>query len=147
MSIERRISASRDLQVGGDSIRIDPNDPQFTYRGKTVAIKIRNIIWPVVVGCIKMPDGRWVGDRDLMGDIFGNDPPGGGDAVAYELDKHGGAEGFVREVLVPAINDWLSDVYPQEGLEVPALQRLFLATQELQFSASPSGVVSVKLDE
>lgn len=137
------------IQVEEGPIRIDIDDPQFSYRGKRIAIKIRQMMWPVVLGCEQQTDGSWEAGADLTDDLFASDPPGGGDPVQYAIAQHGSAAGFVRAVVVPRLNKWLGDVWPPVAPDdVPAdapLQTIQAALFGIRFVAQADGTVTATL--
>lgn len=139
------------IQTGTGALRIDADDPQITHRGKTVAIKIRVISWPVVIGCVNDGAG-WKAGPDLTGDLFSSDVPGGGDPVAYHMA--GDPLGFVRNVILPNLNAWLATVWtPQApnagggGSPAPAvapIEQLQSALGMIRFVVKPDGTVKAE---
>lgn len=125
------------IQTGTGPIRVDADDPQFTHRGKTVAVKIRSIAWPQVLGVVKEGDG-WKVSADLTGDLFSSDAPGGGDPVAHYMKD--GADAFVRSVILPRLNEWLATEFAPGGLMTP-LEQLQAALLGVRFVMQPDGTV------
>lgn len=137
------------IQTTEGPIRVDADDARFSYRGTTIALKMRRLLWPVLLGVRQGPDGSWEVDVDLTDDLFASDAPGGGDAVAYWLQQHGGAMGFVRDVVMPRLQAWLADVWPPAAPDdVPAdapLQKIQAALFGIKFVAHADGTVTATL--
>lgn len=138
------------IQTGDGLPRIDPDDPQFTHRGITVAVKIRVLMWPVILGCRKMPDGTWGVDVDLTDDKFGSDVAGFNSPVVAALSQHGGALQFLRNVVVPRLDRWLETLWKPvaagEPTGIPATENGALAAIQtafgaIKFTARPDGTV------
>ena len=135
------------IQTGEGPVRIDADDAKFKHRGKTIALKMRVIMWPVMMGYELQGDGSWEAGVDLTDDLFASDPPGGGDAVAYWVAHHGGPMGFVRTVVRPRLQAWLDTVWPPisgPGDLPPsgeAEQQLAAALGSVRFVAMPNGTV------
>ena len=130
------------IQNGGGPLRIDSDDLQLTHRGKTIAVKIRNIAWPQVLGCSKQADGSWKADIDLTGDLFSSDVPGGGDPVAYHMA--GEPDAFVRTVVLPNLNAWLATLWAptSEGsANVTPLEQLQASILRLRLVVRADGTV------
>ena len=132
------------IQTGEGLIRIDPDDLQFTHRGRTIAVKIRSLMWPVIVGCVKQSDGTWEVSTDLTGDLFLDDVVGQPDVVAYWVQKHGGPMGFVRAVVLPKLNAWLLTLFPKSDAPIPTatpLEQIQGALQGIRFLPQPDGTL------
>lgn len=133
------------IQVGEGPLRIDADDLQLNHRGVTIAVKIRSLAWPNIIGCIKRAGG-WEATVDLTGDLFVNDVPGGGDPVAHALDQHGGAAAFVAAVVIPRLNAWLAQVYPQTGAtNATPLDLVQSAISGLRLVVHADGTVSAQV--
>jgi len=132
------------IQTTEGPIRIDPDDLQFTYRGKTIALKVRVSVWPVLLGCVQQSDGTWVAEADLTGDLFSSDVPGGGDPVAYHLAQKGGDPvRFIREVVLPKLNEWLRLLFRANGAPVPPLEQITVALAGVRFVPQPDGTLKL----
>jgi len=133
------------IQTGSGPIRIDPDDAQFTFRGKTLAIKIRAVSWASILGCIKQADGTWTAAADLTDDLFGSDVFGEDDVVAHWLNKHGGAVGFVRAVVLPHLNAWLAGLFPAGEVTLTPLEQVQFALGGIKFSPQADGTLTASI--
>lgn len=133
------------IQTGEGPIRVDPDDLQINYRGKTIAVKVRSLIWPVVLGVQRMSDGTWQVGADLTDDLFGSDVPGEPDPVAYWLKKHGGGMGFVQNIILPRLNAWLTTVYPATDTPAAPLDQLQAALAGVRFVPQPDGTLQARV--
>jgi hypothetical protein len=133
------------IQTGGGPIRIDPDDAQMTYRGKTFAIKVRALSWVVIIGCLRQADGTWTSEFDLTDDMFGSDVPGQPDPVAYWIAHFGGADGFVREVIVPRLNTWLALLFPASDQPLTPLEQVQVVLSGIKFKPQPDGTLNASV--
>lgn len=132
------------IQTGEGPLRIDADDLQLEHRGKHIAVKIRVMSWPAIVGCVKGPAG-WEAVTDLTGDLFANDLPDGADPVAHAIEQHGGAREFVAAVILPRLNVWLATVYPPVGTPNDApLELVQSAITGLRLVVHADGTVSAQ---
>jgi len=129
------------IQTGDGPIRIDPDDAQLTYRGKTIALNVRSLMWPVILGCVKQSDGSWQVGADLTGDLFASDVAGQPDAVAYWVQHHGGGMGFVRAVVLPRLNAWLAELFPKSDAPVLPLEQINSALSAVRFLPQTDGTL------
>lgn len=104
------------IQTGGGNLRVDPDDAQFTHRGKSIAIKVRDFgnATIVVIGCL-LVDGAWIGAANLfeMDDV--NTP-------ASVIAKYGSADGFLRQRVAGPLNDWLTTLFAADGAPMTDLE-------------------------
>lgn len=131
------------IQTGPGGLTIDANDPQFTFRGISVAIKIRQIMWPVILGCQRLDDGTWAVKEDLTDDLFASDVPGQPDSVKYWVAHHGGARGFVTNVVLAKLNAWLAKVFTPAGeVSENPLELIFAELGNIKFTSHTDGTVT-----
>lgn len=133
------------IQTGTGELRIDADDAQFTYRGKTIAIKIRALTWPVILGCKKNDDGTWSVVADMTDDLFSSDVIGHPDAVKYWVDKHGGGKGFVGAVVMSRLNAWLAIEFPETAAPLTALEEIQSALMGIRFVPQADGTLKASL--
>ena len=124
--------------ITSGQLTVGPDDFQFTFRGKSVAIKVRSD-FGVVVGCLLGPSG-WAGAHELF--MFDQGSVG---TVTDELAKAGGAMNWVRTILVPRINAWLAELFPPLA-EQPAdpWQQLDAAIFRLRLQINDDGTAKVE---
>jgi hypothetical protein len=132
------------IQTGEGPLRIDADDLQLEHRGKHIAVKIRVMSWPVIVGCVKRGTG-WEADVNLTDDLFANDLPDGSDPVAHAIEQHGGAQAFVAAVVIPRLSAWLLKVFPPVGKPNDApLELVQWAISGLRLVVHADGTVSAQ---
>jgi len=127
------------VQSGGGPLRIDPDDAQVSYRGVTLAVKLRIVAWAQVIGCIKNSDGSWTSKIDLTGDLFASDPWD----CAYAIEHYGSAEVFVREVVMPRLNEWLAVLFAPGA--VPAEDQIATVLGSIKFAPQPDGTLTASM--
>jgi hypothetical protein len=133
------------IQIGGGPIRVDSDDPQITYRGKTLAVKVRVLSWAVILGCLQQADGSWVADADLTGELFVSDVEGQSDAVAYWIDYYNGPAGFVSTVVLPRLNDWLARLFPAGEVTLTPLEQVQVVLGTIKFTPQPDGTLKASV--
>lgn len=127
------------VQTGGGPLRIDPDDAQITYRGVTLAVKLRIVAWAQIIGCIRNPDGSWTSKIDLTGDLFASDPW----TPAHAIDQYGSADVFVQDVVIPRLNDWLAVLFAP-GV-VPPEDQIATVLGSIKFAAKPDGTLTASM--
>ena len=125
------------IQTGSGDLRIDPDDLQLTHRGKTVAVKIRVLDVPYVIGCIKAPDGRWEGGPFLDDETFVNS----GITPETEVAKYGSAKEWVRVIVLPRLQAWLDALFPPSGTPLTALELIAVEVAGLRLTPQADGTV------
>ena len=144
------------IQVTSGPIVVDADDVQFTHRGRTIAIKLRESMWLNVLGCVRQPDGSWKVETDLTGDLFSSDPPGGGDVVGGWVKDKGNGDmlTFIRNVILPRLNAWLATLFPPQTTTAPApapaptgtpTQQLHQSLRGLKFVTAADGTVKAQI--
>lgn len=144
--------AGKGVQVEAGPVVIDSDDPQYTYAGVSIAIKLRVVSWPSILGCVRRGTSNWEVDRDFTGDLLASDDATYGDAAIGAIARFGSAEAFLRETVMPAINKWLREVYPL-GVDVDppeidpedAIALFQQALMKIRFTRSADGLVSATL--
>lgn len=139
------------IQTTAGPFVVDNDDLKFTYAGKTIAVKIRVVSWPVVAGLIKQADGSWKQEVDLTGDLFSTDPPNGGDVVGGWVNKIAGGNmtEFIRQIILPRLNDWLKTVFKPTVTTTPPsttpIQTLQTTLGGIRFVVQADGSVKAEL--
>ena len=129
------------IQTGGGELRIDPDDLQLTHRGKTIAVKIRVLDVPYIIGCIKAPNGTWEGGPFLDDETFVNSSI----TPETEVAKFGSAREWVRQVVLPRLQAWLDQLYPASGTAPTALEQIAAEVSGLRLRVLPDGTVRAEL--
>lgn len=132
------------VQTSAGNLQILANDLQITHRGKTIAIKIRDMGYPVIIGCERQADGSWRGTQMLYEEWANS-----GVTPESDIAKHGNAVNFVRNVLRPAINAWLARLFPAISAPAPApsgsaIEQIDAAVLGLKFVAGADGTLRVE---
>lgn len=100
------------IQYGGSEIRIDSNDLQLLHRNTLIAIKVRVIgETPYIIGCIRQPSGAWESAALLDDETFVNS----GVTPETEIARVGSAKEWVRQVVLPRLQEWLNALFPAIG--------------------------------
>lgn len=127
------------IQTGAGPIRVDADDLQITYRGVTLAVKVRIVSWAQIIGCIKQSDGSWQSKVDLTGDLFSSDPW----TLDYAVEHYGSARAFVAEIVMPRLNAWLAVLFTP-GQVSPADQ-VAAALSGIKLTPQPDGTLLATL--
>lgn len=125
------------IQTGSGDLRIDPDDLQLTVRGKTIAVKVRVLDVPYVLGCIKAPDGLWTSQAFLCDETFINS----GITPETEVAEYGSAREWVRQIVLPRLQDWLNTLFKPSGTPLSALEQIAVEVAGLRLQVQPDGTV------
>lgn len=124
-----------------DQLRIDPDDLQITHRGKTIAVKVRVVGVPYIMGCIKLPDGKWNGAALLCDETFVNS----GITPESEVAKYGSAREWVRQIVLPRLQAWLDQLFPAGDRAPTALEQIAAEVAGLRLKVQPNGTVRAEM--
>lgn len=125
------------IQTGSGDLRIDPDDLQLTHRGKTIAVKVRLFDVPYIVGCIKGSDGKWEAQAMLDDETFSNT----GTTPETEIARVGSAREWVRQIVLPRLQDWLNTIYKPSGTPLSALELIAVEVAGLRLQVQTDGTV------
>ena len=125
------------IQTGSGDLRIDPDDLQLTHRGKTIAVKVRLFDVPYIVGAIKGSDGKWEAQAMLDDETFSNT----GTTPETEIARVGSAREWVRQIVLPRLQDWLNTLYKPSGTPLTALELIAVEVAGLRLQVQPDGTV------
>jgi hypothetical protein len=129
------------IQNGSGDLRIDADDLQLTHRGKTIAVKVRVLDVPYVIGAIKRPEGKWDGGPLLCDETFANT----GITPETEVAKHGSAREWVRQIVLPRLQAWLDELYPASGTAPTAIEQIAAEVAGLRLRVLANGTVKAEL--
>lgn len=129
------------IQTGGGDLRIDPDDLQLTHRGKTIAVKVRVLDVPYIIGCTKAPNGTWEGGPFLDDETFVNS----GTTPESEVAKFGTAREWVRQIVLPRLQAWLDQLFPASGTAPTALEQIAAEVAGLRLRVQANGTVKAEL--
>lgn len=128
------------IQTGSGDLRIDADDLQLTHRGKTIAIKVRVLDVPYVIGCIKRPDGKWDSGPLLCDETFANT----GITPETEVARYGSAKEWVRQIVLPRLQAWLDQLYPASGTAPTAIEQIAAEVAGLRLRVLANGTVKAE---
>lgn len=125
------------IQTGTGPIRIDSDDAQITYAGKTVALKVRDFGGGAayILGCT-LDGSEWKAFEAFAFDD--------GMTPENQESKYGSAVEFVRQFMIPKINAWLLTVYPS-GTTSTALERIASALAGVTFTPQTDGTLKASI--
>lgn len=129
------------IQTGTGNLVIDPDDLQLTHRGKTIAVKIRVLDAPYIIGCIKGSNGSWQANASLDDDTFVNS----GVTPETEVAKYGSAREWVRQVVLPRLQGWLDALFPPTGTTKTALEQIASEVMGIKLIINTDGSITATM--
>ncbi len=121
------------IQYGGNEIRIDSSDLQLLHRNTLIAVKVRVIDdTPFVLGCVKVPSGAWEAQAILCNqELMGVTPES-------EIARLGSAKEWVRQIVLPRLQEWLNSLFPAEAGNGNGTPQT--ALEQIAAAVSPTGI-------
>lgn len=129
------------IQTGTGNLVIDPDDLQLTHRGKTIAVKIRVLDAPYIIGCIKGSNGSWQANASLDDDTFVNS----GVTPETEVAKYGSAREWVRQIVLPRLQGWLDALFPPTGTAKTALEQIASEVMGIKLIINTDGSITASM--
>lgn len=128
------------LQVGNaNTVDIKPEDLQVAYRGVTAAVKCVQVNESFeILACIKKND-TWLVSSKLYSDTLSS--------LELAVKKRGDAVSWVKDGLLPKINEWLGALFPPNKVaEVSAVAiEIDRAVSGIRFIAHADGTLVATL--
>jgi hypothetical protein len=128
------------VQYGGTSIKMDQDDAQITFKGRTIGIKVRDFNGMGYIFGVELKNGVWENVSPFFAEFDDLYTP------KKAIEQHGNALSYVKNVLVTPINEWLLTMFPSSPATLSPIDEISnVLGGFLKWVPQPNGTLQVEV--